>query len=175
MRIAVCGMGSRWTIRAPRVESSHVNKRPVVYNSTGVKQDSNVRTCPIVYGVVRFSAGTAVNPHDPASYLGQTFDASGLREDAARRQVTLHSRAHGDPDLYLIALRSGECGTVDRAGRWHSSGVTVLSFSESGAEQEALLLSEPYNWVRTSCAVYTVERPLSRSQLRTGALREVPL
>ena len=173
MRIAVCGFGSMWSARA-------ANARPVYYNSTAIDTGKGLKPRPLIYGVVRIEAGTGINPlvrelkahYATSQLIGKLLEGTGVREHDLRRQLTLHKRATGEPDAYLIAIRSYEFGAIDCAGAWKSSGVEVISFSEAGDEQEALLLISPYSWIRTARGSYMVERPVTPCEYRKGVLKE---
>ncbi len=171
MRIAVCGLGSVWTARAgiPRIGMS----QQVYYNSTAVQTAKGLRTCPVLYGVVRIEPATGFNPHLPWRMIGRLFEGTGVRANDIRRQITLHGGARGEPDAYLIALRSCDFGVVSHRGPWKSKGVEVLSFSEAGDTQESLVLMSPYSWVQTGRGVFQIERPLMPQQMRSGVLKEM--
>jgi len=165
MRIAVCGFGSMWSARA-------ANARPVYYNSTSIDTGKGLKPRPLIYGVVRIEAGTGINPYVTSQLIGKLLEGTGVREHDLRRQLTLHKRATGEPDAYLIAIRSCEFGAIDCGGAWKSSGVEVISFSEAGVDQEALLLISPYSWIRTARGSYMVERPVTPCEWRKGVLKE---
>lgn len=158
IRIAVCGFGSYWSVQ----------RRPVVYNSTAIATPLGLKPRPLAYGVIRLNAATNFDPHNPHATVGAVFESSGIREEPIRRQLTLIRRiATRAPDAYLVAIRTAEFGTLDRAAQWKGAGIEVISFSEDAsiAAQEVLLLMPPYGWIRSSQGMFIMsgaERRLTR-------------
>jgi hypothetical protein len=62
------------------------------------------------------------------------------------------------PDMYLVVARSEDTGTlnVGSAG-WRSGNTWVISFSEDGEHQEAMLLMAAGSWLRTHLGMFVVE------------------
>lgn len=172
MRIAVCGLGSLWTWRTSSPDNSRL--RTIYYNSTAIETPKGLKARALLYGVVRIEPAAGLNPQFPWRLVGRIFEGTGIRESEIRRQLTLRFKADGLPDAYLIVLRSGEVGVIDRSAAWKSKNVEIVSFSESGSQQEALLLMSPYSWVRTSRGALLVERPATPDQIRNRALQEMP-
>ena len=167
-----------WSARAANPRAGF--PRPVYYNSTAIDTGKGLKPRPVIYGVVRVESGTGFNPlveelkaqYAISQLVGRIFDGTGVREHDVRRQMALHKRTSGEPDGYLVVIHSRRYGKIDLTVQWKSNGVEVVSFSEAGDDQEALLLMSPYSWVRTVQGFFNVARPVALGLLGTSVLRK---
>ena len=145
------GFGSIWTRRVGRDAAA-------LYNTTGVPVGDSIRPRSRVYGVARFNGSSGFTPHQPERMLHRVFECSGPASwNGANRELVERLEA-GAPDVYLAILRSGVVGWLDaRSASWCARDCVLISFSESGAHQEAMLLMPAYSWVRESNGICVLE------------------
>ncbi len=61
------------------------------------------------------------------------------------------------PDYLLVVAKSCEVGHVDVGSTaWRSEGTLLISFSECGRQQEAMLLMPPGAWLRTDVGKFVL-------------------
>ena len=78
------------------------------------------------------------------------------------------------PDCFLVVAKSELVGHLPVGEQdWRSPDTWLLSLSESGGQQEAMLLMSTGDWFRTSLGNFVLKPPvtggsLSRLVLRTG-------
>lgn len=151
MIVCVLSLGSLW--QEPR------DARPVVWNSTAVPDPrAGLRPRSRVYGQIRFNAAALHQAIGTTGIRGTLWHASEMSELAGIRKLALERRATRTawPDSYVVAVQDTLVGALDEGG-WQPETVTLVSFSESQSNQEALFLARPHAWLRgpMGCATFT--------------------
>ena len=76
------------------------------------------------------------------------------------------------PDRFLVVAKSELVGQLPVGNKdWRSPDCWLLSLSESGGQQEAMLLMSIGDWVRTSLGNFVLEPPMIGGLLPRLALR----
>lgn len=177
MLVSITGFGSIWR--------SHFGKDPndprrfahgAYYNTTGVAVAGTIRQRPRITGYARFHACGGFDPNHLSRMIGRVFECAEpciwlganklLFERALRRPEK--------PDSFLIVVRPEQTGrlTVGQAA-WRSAETWLISFSECGAEQEAMLLIPAYAWLQTELGRFVLEPDASRPWLARLVLASV--
>ncbi len=145
MLIAIHSFGSIWSSRRE-------TGRTAYYNTTGVLVGSTFRHRSCVYGYVRLNATLGFSSKTSARMVNRVFECHPPEEWNGKRKLFLRGVVHGSaaPDLYLIALDSGNVGEVDRRRPWLCDQGSVLSFSDGNGKQQALVLLPAYGWFETA-------------------------
>lgn len=153
MLVAVTGFGSVWRNRLGRTEgqTNHF-LQTVYYNTTGVVVNGRARQRSKICGYARFDEVGGFDPNRPSSMIDRIFECGepslwmGCNKLQFRRLLSASHR----PDRYLALVRS------DRSGRllvghegWRSPRTWLISFSESGEQQEAMFLLSLNDWITT--------------------------
>jgi hypothetical protein len=161
MLVSVTGLGSIWRRRFPKAaENAPSFARAVYYNTTGVAVDGRMRQRPRITGYARFDRCGGFDPNYPQRMVGRVFECAApcvwqgdnklwFRRLLQKPQV---------PDRYLVVARTDLTGTLTvGANRWRSADTWLLSFSECGRDQEALLLMARHSWFRTELGRFVLE------------------
>ena len=118
-----------------------------------------------VGGKLRFSSGSAFNPHLPNRSLNKVWECrtpatcpSGWVQMLCWRRLSKPEV----PDFYLFRLATSRFGPIDfRSPNWCSPDIQVIAISEgkiSGSvEQEALVLMRRHSWIRSAVGVFCTE------------------
>lgn len=151
--VAVTGFGSIWRHRLGTEAGRGRLSLPVYYNTTGVMVNGHVRQRPQICGYARFDAVGGFDPNHVSRMINRVFECTepcvwmGCNKLLFKRIV----QANHDPELYLALAQSVLYGNLQIGQQgWRSSDAWVLSFSEGGGQQEALLLLRPGGWIRTN-------------------------
>ena len=158
MLVAVNGFGSIWTCRFGRDSDSATRcaRNAAYYNTTGVSVHGSVRARSRVYGVARFNGNSGFTPHHPARMLHRVFECAEPERGTVANQILfrkLIAVGNPTPDRYMIAVTDSTAGWMEReSAQWKSPECFLLSFSESDAHQEALLLMPAFGWIYGSSA-----------------------
>jgi hypothetical protein len=154
MIIGLEGFGSVWS-RRTRLG----REVSAFYNTTGIIMDGQLRHRSRVFGQVRFNEVGGFNPMHIERNIGRVFKAAGNLEPS-NRCVLLHHLLSCPipPDYYLFVVTSDRTGQlqIDCEG-WKSDGVVLVSLSQIGTQQEAMLLMPVHSWLRGSMGLYVVE------------------
>ncbi len=151
MLISVLSFGSLWSGRADAA----------YYNTTGVAVEGKIRNRPCIYGVARFNGRSGFRPDWTERMLSKVFDCeapcvwNGHNKVLFRRLLDAPAR----PDAYLVTVTAEQTGGIDAHGAspWSHSNVQVISFSECGERQEAMLVMPPYAWIRGRLGTFFLE------------------
>jgi hypothetical protein len=177
VRVCILGFGSVW--RGRRAKGSDDPRRfarAAYYNTTGVTVDGKLRTRPQIKGHVRFNGVGGFNPNDPARMVGRVFECEQPSVWRGQNKILFKTLlpARVEPEQYLVVTRPAAVGRlqVGEPG-WCSGDVWVLALSESGEEQEAMLLMAAYGRVRTLIGTYKLmpiagQPRRARLELTTG-------
>jgi len=179
MLVSVAGFGSLWRRRFDKnQDDSHRFARGVYYNTTGVEIAGAIRQRPQIKGYARFHACGGFDPHHPSRIIGRVFECAEpcVWEGDNKLLFECILPAPEKPDRFLVVVRAKLNGrlSVGVAG-WRSPDTWLIAFSESGAEQEAMLLMPAHGWIQTSLGQLVLEpegrRPW-RGQLRLDCHKE---
>jgi len=166
MLVSVTGFGSLWRWR---FNQNHGGLRGfalgVYYNTTGVEIAGTVRQRPRITGYARFHACGGFDPHHPSRAIGRVFECAepcvwkGDNKILFQRVLSVPEK----PDRFLVVIRPTLTGllSVGVTG-WRSLDTWLIAFSESGAEQEAMLLMPADGWIRTSLGQFVLEPEVRR-------------
>jgi hypothetical protein len=135
------------------------------YNTTGVNVGSRMRYRWTVGGDLRFNSREGFNWNFPSRMLGRVFECCPPEIWQGHNRV-LFGRpllAAQRPDYFLFVTTGQETGFVDVASpAWKSEDAILISLSENGAVQEAMLLMPAYSWIRGKLGTFFVEPSLVR-------------
>lgn len=129
----------------------------VYYNSTGVRCGRKVRRHWLVPGLIRFNGVSGFNPHFPPRSLGCTFLASDLDFLFGGNRLLLKQKLPDSvsPECYLVVVSQELHGRIDFAlPAWKSPTAQIIAASQLRQTQEAMLLMNPGDWVRTACGIW---------------------
>ena len=154
MIIGLEGFGSVWSRRA----------RPgrgwsAFYNTTGITANGQLRHRSRVFGQLRFNEVGGFNPNHVERNIGRVFKATGNLDPSGRCVLLHHLLSRPvSPDYYLFVVASDRTGElqIDSEG-WKSDSVILVSLSQIGGQQEAMLLMPVHSWLRGSLGLFVVE------------------
>ena len=166
MLVTVTGFGSVWRRKFAKNQSDARRfARGVYYNTTGVDIGGTLRQRPKIAGYARFHACGGFDPHRPARMIGRVFECA---EPCVRQgeNKLLFQRILGKPekpDAFLVVVRPELNGVlVVGSADWRSSDSWLISFSECGDKQEAMLLMPIYGWIHTKLGRFVLEPHVRR-------------
>jgi hypothetical protein len=151
MLISVLSFGSLWSRRADAA----------YYNTTGVVVDGKVRNRTCIYGVARFNGRSGFRADWTERMISKVFDCeppciwNGHTKVLFKRLLDAPAR----PDAYLVTVTAAQTGGIDAhaASLWLHSDVQVVSFSESGEQQEVMLVMPAYTWIKGRLGTFFLE------------------
>jgi len=166
MLVLVASFGSLWRRRFERnLDDPHRFGRGVYYNTTGIEIAGAVRQRPKITGYARFHACGGFDPHHPSRAIGRVFECAepcvwkGDNRLLFRRVLP----APENPDRFLVVVTSKLSGMLSVGiNNWRSPDTWLVAFSESGREQEAMLLMPASGWIRTSLGQFVLEPEICR-------------
>jgi hypothetical protein len=158
MRVAILGFGSVWRHRwGTGSDDPRRFARAAYYNTTGVMVNSKLRTRPRIIGHARFNGVGGFNPNFPSRLIGRVFECEAPCLWRCQNRILCKALLplRTLPNRYLVVMRASEFGRL-RVGEpgWCSDDVWVLALSESGDDQEAMLLMAADGSVRTAVGTY---------------------
>lgn len=153
MLATITGFGSIWRRRFGKDENDPRRfARGAYFNTTGVPVNGKIRTRSKIVGHIRFNSVGGFDPHHPLAAINSVFECAdpclwnGQNKVLFKRRL----RVPQQPDCFLVVVRSREFGHVSvGSAAWRSEGTVLISFSECGDQQEAMLLMPPHTWLRT--------------------------
>ena len=171
MSVKILEFGSNWWARFGRDrEDPHCYTRHAAYyNSAGIRCANKVRRYWVLPGLVRFNGVSDFNPHFPGRSIGETFWCTDPVLACGGNRVLFVKKAAKNtvPDHYLVVLSSDRHGALDfRDPAWKSQSIWPISVSQLRDRQEALLLMEAEDWVRSTLGLW---RMVVRPNLPNGA------
>ena len=166
MLVSVAGFGSLWRRRFTQTQGGlRGSSLGVYYNTTGVEVAGTIRQRPRINGYARFHACGGFDPHHPSRAIGRIFECAEPCVWKGDNKILFQRAlpAPEKPDRFLVVIRSKLHGllSVGFTG-WRSDETWLIAFSESGAEQEAMLLMAADGWIRTSLGHFVLEPELRR-------------
>jgi len=161
MLVAVTGFGSVWRRKFPTNQNDPRRfARSVYYNTTGVNIDGTIRQRPKIVGYARFHGCGGFDPHHPERMVARIFECcdpcvwQGENKLLFRRVLPKPEK----PDAFLIVIRPEVNGVLEIGGaEWRSVDTWLLSFSECGDKQEAMLLMPMDGWIDTTLGRFVLE------------------
>jgi len=161
MLVAVTGFGSVWRWKFAKNQNEPRRfAQGVYYNTTGVDIGGTIRQRPRIAGYTRFHACGGFDPHRPARMIGRVFECGdpcvwqGENKLLFRRSLPKPEK----PDAFLIVVRPELNGALTIGSTdWRSSGTWLISFSECGDKQEAMLLVPMCGWINTKLGRFVLE------------------
>lgn len=144
MLVSLTSLGSVWRYRFNQDQNNpQLFSRGVFYNTTGVCIAGRILQRPRILGYARFHQCSGFNPHYPLRMLGRVFDCAEPCVWEGTNRL-LFQRALRKPELpqrFLVVTRPEVIGRVHIGGMaWRSPETWLISFSEDGERQEAMLL-----------------------------------
>jgi hypothetical protein len=166
MLVSVAGLGSLWRRRFERnPDDSHRFGRGVYYNTTGIEIAGTVRQRPKITGYARFQACGGFDPHHPSRAIGRVFVCANPGVWKGDNKVLFQRvlPAPEKPDRFLVVVTSKLNGALSvGTNNWRSGDTSLIAFSESADEQEAMLLMPASGWIRTSLGHFVLEPEVRR-------------
>jgi hypothetical protein len=169
--VKILEFGSNWWARfGPDHEDPHrYTRHAAYYNSAGIRCANKVRRYWVLPGLVRFNGVGDFNPHFPSRSIGEIFWCASPGFNCGGNRVLFVRRASKNtvPDHYLVVVSSDRHGALDFGNPgWKSQAIWPISISQLRDRQEALLLMEPEDWVRSALGIW---RLVTRPNLPNGA------
>ena len=149
MIIGLEGFGSVWSTR---------RRSTAFYNTTGIVSDGRLRHRSRIFGQLRFNEIGGFNPKHIERNIGRVFETSGPLDPSSSCILLHHLLTRPvSPDYYLFAVTSDRSGElqVDQSG-WKSDSVVLVSLSQVGEQQEAMLLMPIHSWIRGALGLFAV-------------------
>jgi hypothetical protein len=160
MFVTITGFGSVWRRRFGKDGNDPRRfARAAYFNTTGVHVNGTIRTRPKITGHVRFNGVGGFDPNRPLAMINSVFECAEPCVWNGQNKVLFRHRlsAPEQPDYFLVVVKSGDIGHLDVGfPAWRSEGTLLISFSECGDQQEAMLLMPPSSWLRTDRGLYEV-------------------
>ena len=135
------------------------------YNTTGIDIAGTMRQRPQIVGYARFNGRGGFNPNRPSQMIGRVFECAepcvwqGQNKLLFKRLLNAPEK----PDSFLVVVRAQLVGTLT-IGRtdWRSADTWLISFSECGNQQEAMLLMPEHSWMQTDLGRFVLEPEVRR-------------
>jgi hypothetical protein len=159
--VGIAGLGSVWRRRFGKDPSDPKRfVRAAYYNTTGVEVEGRIRQRPRIIGYARFNGVGGFDANHPSRNLNRVFESDGPR--VWRGQNRLFFRRvlmeRQEPDAFLVVVQNTLVGHLEIAREgWKSGDTWLLSFSEDGERQEAMLLMRPGSWLRSRLGFFRLE------------------
>ena len=171
MSVKILEFGSNWWARFGRDHDDphRYTQHAAYYNSAGIRCANKVRRYWVLPGLIRFNGVSDFNPHFPCRSIGETFWCTDPVLACGGNRVLFVKRAAKNtvPDHYLVVVSSDRHGALDfRDSAWKSQAIWPISISQMRDRQEALLMMEGEDWVRSALGIW---RLVVRPSLPDGA------
>jgi hypothetical protein len=177
MLITVTGFGSVWRRRFGKDHDDPRRfARGVYYNTTGVEIAGTTRQRPRIPGYARFHECGGFDPERPAQMIGRVFECSDpcVWQGANKLLFKRVLRSPQKPDAFLVVIRPELTGRLTVGGNpWRSSDSWLISFSECGSQQEAMLLLPLYGWIQSELGKFVLEPETARPWMARLVLTSV--
>jgi hypothetical protein len=161
MIVSIVSLGLKWM-------DSRRSERPILYNTTGLLDRGKVRCRSRLHGTVRFLRREIAAI---AQLAGSRWISDGITEWNGGPRLALRRCTTGRrPDRYLVTVTHELVGWMTRDASWNGDEVELVSMSENRTGQEAMLLTQPFAWVRGDRR--TLHLVVSPHDLR-GSLQEI--
>jgi hypothetical protein len=159
MLVKILEFGSNWWARFGRDphDRYRYTRHAAYFNSTGVRCGSKMRRYWLVPGLIRFNGVGDFNPQFPNRAVGEVFECTDLVFARGGNRVLFRRKARQScrPDYFLLVVSSGRFGSLSfEASDWKSESLTPIAVSHIGERQEALLLMQAGDWVRSILGIW---------------------
>lgn len=174
MLVSVTDFGSVWRRRFSKNTSDPQRfARGVYYNTTGIEIAGTIRQRPRILGYARFHACGGFDANHPARMIGRVCDCAdpcvwgGNNKLLFKRILPKPEQPHA----FLVIARPEVTGrlTIGKDG-WRSPDSWLISFSECGSRQEAMLLLPAYGWVESELGRFVLQPEANRPWVARLAL-----
>jgi hypothetical protein len=122
--------------------------------------NGQLRTRPRIVGHLRFNGVSGLDPNYPTRAIDRVFACAEPCIWKGQNKLLFERpmQPPTSPDLYVVVTRSENTGAlkVGTAG-WRSDNSWVISFSEDGERQEAMLLMASGSWMHTQLGIFILE------------------
>ena len=166
MLVTVTGFGSVWRWRfGKKADDPQCFAQGVYYNTTGVEIAGRIRQRPTITGYARFNACGGFDPNHPFRMIGRVFECAEPCVWNGDNKLLFGRilRVPEKPDAFLVRVRPELTGMLAIGrGDWRSAETWIISFSECGERQEAMLLMPPCGWIRTELGCFVLEPDIRR-------------
>jgi hypothetical protein len=174
VHVAVMEFGSVWRHRLEKRDARGRLTGPVYYNTTGVPMSGSIRQRPQICGYARFDTIGGFDPHHLSRMTGPVFECAEPSVWMGCNKLLFRRILKGDecPDCFLIVAKSELLGQL-LVGKqdWRSSQTWLLSLSECGGQQEAMLLMSIGEWIQSGIGKFVLETGTTRRSLARLVLR----
>jgi len=164
MLVSVLVFGSIWTRRVAKDARNRAGVRiteAAYYNTTGVLVGDKLRNRPCTYGVARFNGNSGFRPDCIHQMLQKVFECEPPCVWDGHNKVLFKKLLSNSakPDAYLLTITADQSGGInrDQAGGWLHHDAHLISFSESGGQQEVMLVMPAHTWVRGRLGTFFLE------------------
>jgi hypothetical protein len=122
-----------------------------VWNTTGIRDGLQVRSCAKVFGQVKLGAKARLELARSGELTGVVWTASDLVEFNRNRKLALLCRASSAAvaESYVVTVTESLVGEL-HMDSWDGSRATLISFSKWRSRQEVMLAMQPFAWLRGS-------------------------
>jgi hypothetical protein len=177
MLVTITGFGSVWRRRFGKNKDNPQRfARGVYYNTTGIDIAGTIRQRPRITGYARFHACGGFVPQRLSRMIGSVFECADpcIWQGDNKLLFKRALRAPEKPDGFLVVARPQLTGKL-RIGEncWRSPDTWLIAFSESGSQQEAMLLIPPHGWIRTNLGRFVLEPEAGRPWMARLVLASV--
>jgi hypothetical protein len=171
MSVKILEFGSNWWARFGRDHDDpcRYTRHAAYYNSAGIRCANKVRRYWLLPGLVRFNGVGDFDPHFPSRSVGETFWCANPVFTCGGNRVLFVRTAPKNtvPDHYLVVVSSDRHGALDLGNAsWKSQSIWPISISRLRDRQEALLLMEAEDWIRSALGLW---RLVVQARLPNGA------
>ncbi len=154
MIVFVDSIGSLWQ------EKVRTSGYTTVWNTTGVDDGKRLRSRAKVFGQLAFGRKARLEVGRFGGIPPSMWLATEVTEHKGIRRVQLIVRVAPSlkPERYLVTVTERLVGTL-QGDSWASDGTELISFSAWKEKQEAMLLMQPFGWIRGTAgsAVFSVD------------------
>jgi hypothetical protein len=122
-----------------------------IWNTTGIRDGRCVRSCAKVFGQVKLGARARAEVGGSRPLTDSAWMTNGLTDVHDVRKLALLCRAPRTavPDLYLVTVTEDLVGLLEHDS-FDASQTALMSLSACRSRQEAMLLMQPFAWLRGS-------------------------
>jgi len=174
MLVAITDFGSVWRQRFGKDASDPLRfARGVYYNTTGIEVAGTIRQRPRIPGYARFHNCGGFDAHRPQRMINRVFECAdscvwnGDNKLLFKRMLPQPEK----PDRFLVVLRPTLAGKlIIRNSGWRCQESWLLSFSECGDQQEAMLLLPAFGWIESELGKFVLQPEQSHPWIARLAL-----
>jgi hypothetical protein len=164
--VSISGFGSLWRRRINKDEGDAQRfARAVYYNTTGVEIAGTIRQRPRIAGYTRFHSRGGFDANHTERMITRVFECAQPCVWQSHNKLLFERllRISRVPDAFLVAARAQEVGRLKvGTSEWRSTDTWLISFSEDGAQQEAMLLMPAGGWIETAVGRLALQPEMQR-------------